>query len=116
MNGPQTRAEERPGATFAQLRGDIDSGLTGEKSGGFDPAAAPLGTDDEAAGARAAPDMIARERACARLGAGDSAAANAATPELPPDGCLPPQGGLLLAALTGVALAAALGLVLFTAL
>lgn len=36
--------------TTAQLRANIDSGSTGEKVGFSDPAAAPLGTDDEAAG------------------------------------------------------------------
>ena len=33
-----------------QLRNDIDSGRTGDKVACSDPAAAPLGTDDEAAG------------------------------------------------------------------
>ena len=37
----------------AQAKGAIDSGRTGDKVPGFDPAAAPLGTDDEAGGARA---------------------------------------------------------------
>jgi hypothetical protein len=37
-------------ATTAQLRHDIDSGRTGSKVNFPDPAAAPLGTDDEAAG------------------------------------------------------------------
>jgi hypothetical protein len=36
--------------TSDQLRDRIDSGRTGEKIGFPDPAAAPLGTDDEAAG------------------------------------------------------------------
>lgn len=36
--------------TTEQLRARIDSGSTGEKVGFPDPAAAPLGTDDEAAG------------------------------------------------------------------
>lgn len=36
--------------TAAQLRKDIDAGLTGEKVPYEDPATAPLGTDDEAAG------------------------------------------------------------------
>ncbi|HYY85407.1 MAG TPA: hypothetical protein VE686_13020 [Beijerinckiaceae bacterium] len=36
--------------TSAQLKGDINSGHTGDKNPGFDPALAPLGTDDEAAG------------------------------------------------------------------
>jgi hypothetical protein len=33
-----------------QLRRDIDSGATGDKVRASDPAAAPLGTDEEAAG------------------------------------------------------------------
>ena len=37
--------------TVDRLRNDIDRGLTGEKVPGADPAAAPLGTDDEAGGA-----------------------------------------------------------------
>jgi hypothetical protein len=36
--------------TTDQLRADIDAGRTGEKVAHPDPAAAPLGTDDEAAG------------------------------------------------------------------
>ena len=34
----------------AQIRGDIQRGVTGDKRAGFDPAAAPLETDAEAAG------------------------------------------------------------------
>ena len=36
--------------TSAQLKGDIESGRTGDKNPVGDPALAPLGTDDEAAG------------------------------------------------------------------
>lgn len=36
--------------TSAQLKGDIDGGPTGDKDAILDPAMAPLGTDDEAAG------------------------------------------------------------------
>ena len=43
----------------AQAKDAIDSGATGDKVPGFDPAAAPLGTDDEAGGARAAPSDAA---------------------------------------------------------
>ena len=46
-------------STTDQLRDRIDKGLTGEKVSMPDPAAAPLGTDAEAAGAPPAP----RERA-----------------------------------------------------
>jgi hypothetical protein len=44
------RAEPEP-KTVDRLREDIDRGVTGDKVPGSDPAAAPLGTDDEAAGA-----------------------------------------------------------------
>jgi hypothetical protein len=37
-------------ASADRLRGDIDAGRTGEKVSWPDPSAAPLGTDDEAAG------------------------------------------------------------------
>ncbi len=39
---------ERP--TIAMLKGDVDSGRTGDKNPVFDPGLSPLGTDDEAAG------------------------------------------------------------------
>ena len=38
------------GRRAAQDRGDIQKGLTGDKVPGFDPAAAPMETDAEAAG------------------------------------------------------------------
>lgn len=41
---------EATGSTSAQLRGDIQAGLTGDKQPGFDPAMAPLETDAEAGG------------------------------------------------------------------
>jgi hypothetical protein len=41
---------ERRGSTVEQLRSDIDHGRTGDKVEGSDPAAAPLGADEEAAG------------------------------------------------------------------
>jgi hypothetical protein len=37
-------------STTAQLKGDIDSGRTGDKNAVFDPGLSPLGTDDEAGG------------------------------------------------------------------
>ncbi len=40
----------------AELRGDIQRGLTGDKRAGFDPAAAPLETDAEAAGTPLGPE------------------------------------------------------------
>ncbi|MDQ2081974.1 hypothetical protein RA307_17440 [Xanthobacteraceae bacterium Astr-EGSB] len=49
----QTSTERRPGGPNAapgRLRADIDHGRTGDKVDWPDPAAAPLGTDEEAAG------------------------------------------------------------------
>lgn len=60
--------ESRPGPapqegpTVSQLRDDIDSGRTGDKVAADDPAAAPLGTDEEAAGTPPAPDAVAAAR------------------------------------------------------
>lgn len=42
--------ENSKNATAAQIRGDIQAGLTGDKQPGFDPAMAPLETDAEADG------------------------------------------------------------------
>ena len=50
------------GATTEQLRQDIDQGRTGDKVRAPDPAAAPLGTDEEAAGTPIDPRVIARTR------------------------------------------------------
>ena len=48
--------------TLEQLRADIDSGRTGDKVSAPDPAMAPLGTDDEAAGTPPSPAAIALTR------------------------------------------------------
>jgi hypothetical protein len=48
-------------STIAQLRDDIDAGRTGDKVDWPDPAVAPLGTDEEAAGTP--PDAWAVETA-----------------------------------------------------
>src|SRR3954470_4851408 len=55
-----TPASGRP--TTAHPKGDIDSGRTGDKVGVFDPALAPLGTDDEAAGAPPSPEQVEAAR------------------------------------------------------
>jgi hypothetical protein len=56
-----------------QLKADIDSGKTGDKISWPDPAMAPLGTDDEAAGTPPTPDQV---RAASRqeTGAGATSA------------------------------------------
>lgn len=49
MAADREQPRETPGSG-APLRGAIDSGQTRDKVMGSDPAASPLGTDDEAAG------------------------------------------------------------------
>jgi hypothetical protein len=46
-----------------QLRDDIDRGRTGDKVEGSDPAAVPLGTDEEAAGTPLSQAAVAQARA-----------------------------------------------------
>ena len=60
------RSPAQHGATMAQLRADIDSGRTGDKVAAVDHAAAPLGTDEEAAGTPVSAEIIAmvRQREC----------------------------------------------------
>ena len=48
----------KSGPTVAQLRDAIDRGRTGSKVPYEDPAAAPLGTDEEAAGTPPSPEAI----------------------------------------------------------
>jgi hypothetical protein len=50
------------GATVDQLRGDVDRGRTGDKVAGSDPAAAPLGADEEAAGTPVSSQQVAAAR------------------------------------------------------
>ncbi len=108
-----TEIEQRPdpppspgaGSTLDQLRADIDSGATGDKVPMTDPAATPLGTDDEAAGAPPSPGMVAAVRRAER------ASAPRRSPENPTDRGrdrrVPRRlaGGLLLLAALGAAAA-----------
>ena len=67
---PRPPSEETPPAappTTDRLRIDIDRGVTGEKVDYPDPAAAPLGTDDEAAGHPASAQERRMEAAARRL-------------------------------------------------
>jgi hypothetical protein len=54
MDAPPMNA----GSTSAQLKGDINSGRTGDKNEVFDPGLSPLGTDDEAAGVSPSADQV----------------------------------------------------------
>lgn len=53
---------EGDGNTTSQLKDDIDSGRTGDKTATADPGLSPLGTDDEAAGRPTTPERVALAR------------------------------------------------------
>jgi hypothetical protein len=52
-----------PAMNVSRLKNDINSGRTGDKVPAFDPAAAPLGTDEEAAGTPVPSEAVAMARA-----------------------------------------------------
>lgn len=60
MRNPGQQQEDGP--TGAQVRGDIQQGLAGDKKPGFDPAAAPMETDAEAGSEPTPPDARAGDR------------------------------------------------------
>lgn len=51
--------KSRTPANPALEKSQIDRGERGDKAAGFDPGAAPMGTDEEAAGNHAIPDGLA---------------------------------------------------------
>ena len=55
---PRSRPAQSTRPTAQELEGAIDRGHTGDKVAFFDPAASPLGTDDEAAGTPETPPRI----------------------------------------------------------
>ena len=64
----------------SRLRDDIDRGRTGDKTPGHDPAAAPLGTDDEAAGTPVPNDIAEQVREREVRSDGEQLARQNATP------------------------------------
>ena len=68
--------------TLEQLRADIDSGRTGDKVSAPDPAMAPLGTDDEAAGTPPSPAAIALTRRLETSHSTSTSAANRTGPRV----------------------------------
>ena len=48
---PPPEPSDKVATNTAQLKAAIDAGRTGDKAAALDPAAAPLGTDEEAPGA-----------------------------------------------------------------
>ena len=90
-----------------RLRADIDSGKTDDKSPGLDPAAAPLGTDDEAAGTPVPHDIAEQMRVRETRPDGERMARQNGTPayhDTVSSGRVPMKKGLLLLAI-GAALA-----------
>ena len=65
-----------------RLRADIDAGSTGDKSPGGDPAAAPLGTDEEAAGTPIDPALAEKVRLAERRPDGETLSRQNATPRV----------------------------------
>ena len=59
---PRPSPVDDPAPNVAMLKGDIDSGRTGDKNEVFDPGLSPLGTDEEAAGTPVAPAQVKRAR------------------------------------------------------
>jgi hypothetical protein len=74
-----TDHDERP-RHAAQLRDRIDRGETGDKIPFPDPAAAPLGTDDEAAGTTPTPEQVRQAARHENRGKGEEPAVTAETP------------------------------------
>lgn len=117
MTDQMQTGEPGRGANPAQIKGDIDAGETGDKTPGFDPGAAPLGTDEEAAGPVISPGREAEERRRARIGRPEETHPNAATPELAPDARQPRQArGMATAAAIGILAALILAVLLYLAL
>ena len=86
------RAPLPPNSTH--LRDDIDQGRTGDKTPGFDPAAAPLGVDEEAGGAGPTAAEISQAREQERRLDRPERHPNAAEPALAPNGAARPAAGL----------------------
>lgn len=114
---PDDRATVDPGqgSNAAQLKDDINSGRTGDKVGGFDAAAAPLGTDEEAGGAPHDPELMTVVREAEAQGRPQNATPNAATPELQPNASMPGKT-YILPALIGVGLAVVLAVAILALL
>src|SRR5690606_17348177 len=73
---PLRTSQSEPPARSEELRKDIDTGRTGDKVPFRDPAAAPLGADDEAAGHPPSPGEVELARAQETGGDGGTHEAN----------------------------------------
>ncbi|HYE42425.1 MAG TPA: hypothetical protein VEA15_03445 [Caulobacteraceae bacterium] len=93
-----------PSPNAAQLSGDINSGRSGDKVAGFDPAAAPLGTDEEAGGHSPSSAEIAQARQLENRDGVSGHKANGSEPAMTPDGVVSRWPGGLIWAVGLVAL------------
>ena len=105
-------AEEpnRRGANPAQVRGDIQAGLTGDKRPGFDPAMAPLETDAEAGGVPLSRAEIDTARQEQREGRPADVSADSGTAMRPRFAGNCPQQGPFWLYFFGIALIAVIGI------
>ena len=87
---PPPDPADGPVTNAAQLKAAIDAGRTGDKAAASDPAAAPLGTDEEAAGTPSSPWEIAQAHEAEHSGA----AREAQSPELTENAGRTPGVGL----------------------
>jgi hypothetical protein len=100
----------RRGPNPAQVRGDIQAGLTGDKRPGFDPAMAPLETDAEAGGVSLSPAEIERARREQRAGRPIDTSGDSGTAMRPVFAGNRPQQGPFWLYFFGIALAATVGI------
>ena len=107
--------DPRATPTTAALKDDIDSGRTGDKVAGFDPAAAPLGTDAEAAGAPPTAGEVVQARRQERA-AKPTATRNAAQPALAPDARMAASTPISTGVAIGIVAAILFGVFLWMAL
>ena len=104
---PPPEKPEGPVTNTAQLRAAIDSGRSGDKAAVGDPAAAPLGTDDEAAGAGPGPWAVAQAHQAEHSDAAREAKSHDLTENVSPK---PGAGlGLMIGIVAALVLAAVLG-------
>ncbi len=109
-NSPDASKPEPPtpdAPTADQLRGEIDSGATHDKVANADPAAAPLGTDDEAAGTPPTAGQVATAR---RHETGRQVADSSPADQPPTQSGMAPSRGFVLAIVSAVIIFAVIGI------
>lgn len=103
------------GPNPAQVRGDIQAGLTGDKRPGFDPAMAPLETDAEAGGVSLSRAEIETARHEQREGRPVDISGDSGTAMRPKFSGNRPQQGPFWLYFFGIALIATIGIAVLVA-